>query len=91
MSGSKAIFYASVKEQEISINRSTLNKQAQAGSESEVVNLPNLTWISSIAWGETNELYYIAKHKGKYQLIKNNLTNGKKTLIFSEDDSFHQI
>lgn len=89
MQEGKAIFYVSVKEQGISINRITLDKQAQAISEIEVLVLPNLTWISSIAWAKTNELYYVAKHKGKYQLVKNNLTNGEKTIIFSEDDSFH--
>lgn len=89
MQEGKAIFYVSVKEQGISINRITLDKQAQAISEIEVLILPNLTWISSIAWAKTNELYYVAKHKGKYQLVKNNLTNGEKTIIFSEDDSFH--
>jgi len=89
MQTGKAIFYTSVDEQGVSINRITLGEQNQAISEIEVLKLPNQHWISSIAWAETNELYYVAKNKGKYQLIKSNLTTGQQTTIFSEDDSFH--
>ncbi len=89
MQTGKAIFYVSAKEQGVSISRITLDEQNQAISEIEVLQLPNQHWISSIAWAETNELYYIGKNKGKYQLIKNNLTTGQRTIIFSEDDSFH--
>jgi DNA-binding winged helix-turn-helix (wHTH) protein len=89
MQQGKALLYVSIKKQTISINRITLDEQAQAISEIEVLNLPNLTWISPIAWAESNDLYYVLKRAGKYQLVKSNLTNGEQNILFKEDDSFH--
>ncbi|KGJ91697.1 transcriptional regulator, CadC [Colwellia psychrerythraea] len=89
MQDGKALLYVSVAQKGISINRITLNMQTQVSSIIEVLNLPKLTWISSIAWAKSNQLFYIAKHKGKYSLIRSNLTNGEQSILFSEDDSFH--
>ena len=89
MKKGKALLYVSVTKQKIAVNRITLDKQAQTITEIEVLNLPEFTWISSIALAEANELYYVAKHNGTYQLVKTNLTNGEQTILFIENNSFH--
>jgi len=89
MQTGNALFYVSARAQAVSITRITINEQAQATSEIEVLHLAGLTWISSIAWSSNNELYYIAKDKGKYRLVKNSLTTGEQKIIFNEDDNFH--
>ena len=89
MQDGKALLYACVTKNGISINRITLNKHTQVSSIIEVLNLPKLTWISSIAWEKANRLFYITKHQGKYSLIRSNLTNGEQSILFSENDSFH--
>jgi len=89
MQDGKALLYVLAKEQSVSINRITLDEHLQMVTEIEVLNLPQLSWLSSIAWGIQNNLYFIMKNQGKYQLVKVNLTNGEQKLLFSENNSFH--
>jgi DNA-binding winged helix-turn-helix (wHTH) protein/Tol biopolymer transport system component len=85
---SKALLYVAVKETGLDIVRLSLGRSAEESRELLILSKPSLNWISDLAWGGNNKLYFVAKNDTKNALFSYDINTGEEAILLITSDTF---